>query len=76
MIKVWFGRFKQVLKIQRSGRADWTGAGICNMVLFYEENKISCGINVGNRQILEMKKEECEKRADGVGWRGTGYGGR
>lgn len=46
------------------------------MMLFYEENKISCGINVGNRQILEMRKEECEKRADGVGWRGTGYGGR
>lgn len=46
------------------------------MLLFYEENKISRGINVVNKRILEIRKEEYEKRADSAVWRGTGYAGR
>lgn len=40
---------------------------IYNMSLFYETNKISCGINVENKQILEMRTEKREKGLCGVG---------
>lgn len=52
------------------------GGAIRKNMLFYEGNKISCGIKLDFKRILGKQVKQKGKRSYSFGWEGTGHAGR